>query len=111
MAEPSLLSLPRPLRDCYVLVHRQAEVQQPPLLLSPRKVKPVKGDLPMENATWGCYPTAAALDGLIRWLNSKGELPGLSQLSHGSCMRCTPPARLQLRGLGCFHVVSDVFSM
>lgn len=50
----------------------QAKQDQPPQLLSPRKVKKVGADLPMENATWGCYPNAAALDGLIQWLNSKG---------------------------------------
>lgn len=50
----------------------QAKQDQPPQLLSPRKVKKLGADLPLENATWGCYPNAAALDGLIQWLNSKG---------------------------------------
>ena len=44
-------------------------------LLSPQKQlqKQLPPDIAMAGAQWGCYSSPAALDGLLDWLNPKGE--------------------------------------
>jgi hypothetical protein len=45
------------------------------MLLSPQKQlqKQLPPDIAMAGAQWGCYSSPAALDGLLDWLNPKGE--------------------------------------
>lgn len=46
----------------------------PPAFGSPQKQlqRQLPPDFVMAGAAWGCYPSAAALDGLLDWLNPKG---------------------------------------
>ena len=49
-------------------------------LLSPQKQlqKQLPPDIAMAGAQWGCYSSPAALDGLLEWLNPKGEQPSVN---------------------------------
>ena len=65
-------------------------------LLSPQKQlqKQLPPDIAMAGAQWGCYSSPAALDGLLEWLNPKGEQPCAT---YGSDQQsCWPGMKMQL---------------